>query len=293
MAHTFGQSDADDAVVGKSGSGRGIVGESKDQAGVAGISKNFVGVWGESASDGHPGVFGRSQKWQGVHGESDNQAGVVGISKNFVGVWGESSNDKHPGVFGRSQKWQGVHGESDDQAGVVGVSKHFVGVWGEGSPAGFFKGDVHVTGDLILEGADLAEQFEVADTLGCGEEVGPGMVVVLNDDGALAPSTREYDTRVAGVVSGAGDRVPAIVLDRQETGGSSWRRAVALVGKAWCQADATTRPIQVGDLLTTSSSRGHAMAASDRHAAFGAIIGKALTPLTSGTGLVLVLVGLG
>ncbi len=251
MAHKFGQSDVDDAVVGSSGSGRGVLGESNDQAGVAGVSKNFIGVWGESTSDAHPGVFGRSKKWQGVHGESDEQAGVVGVSKKSVGVWGE------------------------------------------GSPAGFFKGDVHVTGDLILEGADVAEQFDVADMLGGDEEVGPGTVVVLNDLGALTLSTREYDTRVAGVVSGAGDRVPALVLDRQETNGSSWRRAVALMGKVWCQAEATTRPIQVGDLLTTSSKRGHAMAASDRNAAFGAVIGKALTPLSSGTGLVLVLVGLG
>jgi hypothetical protein len=44
--------------------------------------------------------------------------------------------------------------------------------------------------------------------------------------------------------------------------------------------------------LTTSSTPGHAMAAVDRDAAFGAVIGKALTPLGSSTGLVLVLVGL-
>jgi hypothetical protein len=69
--------------------------------------------------------------------------------------------------------------------------------------------------------------------------------------------------------------------------------AVAVVGKAWCLADALDSPIEVGDLLTTSARPGHAMAARELTAAFGAVIGKAMTPLASGRGPVLVLVGLG
>ncbi|MFC7649427.1 hypothetical protein ACFQX6_60345 [Streptosporangium lutulentum] len=65
------------------------------------------------------------------------------------------------------------------------------------------------------------------------------------------------------------------------------------MGKVWCQSDASLHPIRVGDLLTTSSTPGHAMAAVDRNASFGAVLGKALSPLALGTGLVLVLVGLG
>jgi hypothetical protein len=68
---------------------------------------------------------------------------------------------------------------------------------------------------------------------------------------------------------------------------------VAVVGKAWCLADAQATPIEVGDLLTTSERPGHAMAAREPSAAFGAVIGKALTPLGDGCGMVLVLVGLG
>jgi hypothetical protein len=66
-----------------------------------------------------------------------------------------------------------------------------------------------------------------------------------------------------------------------------------VVGKAWCLADADPSPIAVGDLLTTSLRPGHAMSAVDGSRAFGAVIGKALTPLTSGAGRVLVLVGMG
>jgi len=66
-----------------------------------------------------------------------------------------------------------------------------------------------------------------------------------------------------------------------------------VVAKSLNLTDTTAEPIRIGDLLTTSGSEGHAMRASDRLSAFGAVIGKALSPLNAGTGLVLVLVGLG
>jgi len=47
-----------------------------------------------------------------------------------------------------------------------------------------------------------------------------------------------------------------------------------------------------GDLLTTSDTPGHAMRATDRTRAYGATIGKAMSSLKDGRGLVLVLVSL-
>jgi hypothetical protein len=67
---------------------------------------------------------------------------------------------------------------------------------------------------------------------------------------------------------------------------------LALNGKVFCKADAVYAPIAVGDLLTTSSTRGHAMKASDATRAFGAVIGKALQPLAEGQGLIPMLVTL-
>jgi hypothetical protein len=95
---------------------------------------------------------------------------------------------------------------------------------------------------------------------------------------------------VIGILSGLGDRKPTLVLDRLAS--NRLRHAVAVVDKAWCMAEAADGPIEVGDLLTTSDRSGHAMAAQDPASAFGAVIGKALTPLASGCGAVLVLVGL-
>ena len=96
--------------------------------------------------------------------------------------------------------------------------------------------------------------------------------------------------RVAGVVSGAGDYRPAIVLDRRAS--QRIRKPIALLGKVYCKVDADFGAIEVGDLLTTSDTPGHAMKTTDPMRAFGAVIGKALRPLGTGRGLIPILVGL-
>jgi hypothetical protein len=126
-------------------------------------------------------------------------------------------------------------------------------------------------GDVVL--ADCAECFEV-----CGPDaIEPGTVMAIDEQGALRPSGRGYDKRVAGVVSGAGNYRTAIVLGESERAGN--RAVVALVGKTYCKVDAGLAPIEAGDLLTSSDTPGHAMKATDPNRAFGAVIGKALKPL--------------
>jgi hypothetical protein len=141
-------------------------------------------------------------------------------------------------------------------------------------------------GDIILRNADCAEDFDVAEMA----SIGPGTVVALDANGAVRESRDAYERAVAGVVSGAGDLKPGIRLDRRDTGRT--RLPVALVGKVFCKADATFGAIQAGDLLTSSPTPGHAMKASDPARAFGAVIGKALTPLASGRDLIPILVAL-
>ena len=111
-----------------------------------------------------------------------------------------------------------------------------------------------------------------------------------DNPGHLKRSASAYDTRVAGVVSGANGIQPGISL-RQEgvvEGGEN----VALSGRVYVQADAALGAIHPGDLLTTSDTPGHAMRVSDHARAQGAILGKAMTPLESGKGLILMLVTL-
>jgi hypothetical protein len=140
------------------------------------------------------------------------------------------------------------------------------------------------TGDIILQNADCAEDFDVADL----ELAEPGTVMVLNADGSLRPCNLPYDRKAVGVISGAGEYRPGIVLDRKPSAGP--RAPIAMFGKVFCKVDAAHGCIEVGDLLTTSPTAGHAMKAADPTRAFGALIGKALRAHTSGCGLIPILV---
>ncbi len=141
-------------------------------------------------------------------------------------------------------------------------------------------------GDIVLQNADCAEDFDILET----EAAGPGTVMVFDEAGTLQQSKRAYDKKVAGVISGGGDCRPALVLDRRRS--PNTRMPLALAGKVYCKVDAQCSPIEVGDLLTTSCTPGHAMKADDLSKAFGAVIGKALRPLKSGHGLIPILAAL-
>jgi hypothetical protein len=142
------------------------------------------------------------------------------------------------------------------------------------------------TGRASYSGGDCAEDFTVLDD----RSVDPGTVLVIDDSGSLCPSEEPYDRRVAGIVSGAGGIGPGIVLGHEESKPDTM--PLALTGKVFCKVDTAEGAIRVGDLLTSSSTRGHAMAASDPTRAFGAVIGKALRPWNDGIGLIPVLVSL-
>jgi hypothetical protein len=139
----------------------------------------------------------------------------------------------------------------------------------------------------LLGGADLAEPFAMS-----GGTVPVGALVVIDDEnpGKLKLSDRAYDTRVAGIVSGAGGVKPGLTLSQKDVFEDG--QNVAINGRVYCLADALYGVIKPGDLLTTSNTPGHAMGATDRDRANGSVIGKAMSPLADGQGLVLVLVSL-
>ena len=112
----------------------------------------------------------------------------------------------------------------------------------------------------------------------------------INRDGDLQPCSHAYDKKVAGVVSGAGNFKPGIILGRQKSQGNAL--LISLVGKVYCNVDAQYSPIEVGDLLTTSPTPGHAMKAADPWKAFGCVIGKALRPVDKGQRLIPILISL-
>lgn len=144
--------------------------------------------------------------------------------------------------------------------------------------------NVHVMG-----GADLAEPFNTVDA----NKLEPGMVMAIDSDnpGQLLLAESAYDTKVAGIVSGA-NGISAGMTMSQEGTPASGSVPVALTGRVYAWADASYGAITPGDLLTTSDTPGHAMKVTDHGRAQGAIIGKAMSKLSEGKGLVLVLVTL-
>jgi hypothetical protein len=287
----------------------GVRGESQEAEGVRGIGHKGAGVVG--SSEKWYGTFGESQEGDGVRGIGHKGAGVVGSSEQWIGVYGGSQSTTGgsgvvgdavgTGVMGVSKTWHGVYGETQSPAAgagvwgehkgagsaVVGISNSGTGIYGKGGRlAGYFEGDVEVTGDLRLLNADCAEDFDICAT----EQSEPGTVMVLGAEGTLEQSHQAYDKRVAGVVSGAGEYKPGIVLDKRTS--SNIRQPIALLGKVYCKVDAGYGAIAIGDLLTTSPTPGHAMKAEDPLKAFGAVIGKALRPLKEGQGLLPILIAL-
>lgn len=109
--------------------------------------------------------------------------------------------------------------------------------------------------------------------------------------GELTLAAQAYDKRVAGCLSGAGGLQPGLVMQQGDLARPSVF-PVALTGRVYCRADASFGAIQPGDLLTTSATPGHLQLLSDPAQAFGAVIGKAMSALEDGLGLVLVLVTL-
>ncbi len=312
-----------------SGTTYGVFGQAQSTSGTgvyalaaAGSGTTF-GVYAQSNSPNGTGVSGRAAATTGlavgVLGESNASIGigVKGVANAVpagqtpvVGVRGEAGATSGPayGVFGLSGSASGyglyatntaTNGYAGYFADQVRVNDALYVHDGSASSATIildanFNGDGRViTEELeITGGSDLAEHFDVAVFPGFETPL-PGMVVSIDTEipGRLAISATPYDGLVAGIISGAGD-VETGLLMGQRGSIADGDFPVALVGRVYVLVDADYGPVHPGDLLTTSGTPGHAMLAADRERSQGAVIGKAMTGLESGQGLVLVLVSL-
>ena len=108
--------------------------------------------------------------------------------------------------------------------------------------------------------------------------------------GRLIASGGAYDTRVAGVVSGAGGVNHGIRMGQDDV--LDGDTLLAMTGRVHVRCSTENGPIRPGDRLTTASLTGHAMKVTDSARSVGAVIGKAMSSLDEETGLVLVLVNL-
>lgn len=139
----------------------------------------------------------------------------------------------------------------------------------------------------VLCGGDYAE---AVNAKGSRKTYEPGDVLVIgdSDEGEVQKSVEPYSTMVAGIFA----TKPGVIGRRQSLLKESEEIPMAMVGIVPTKVTAENGPIHRGDLLVTSSTIGYAMKGTDRSRLVGAVIGKAMGPLESGTGVIEVLVTL-
>ena len=138
-------------------------------------------------------------------------------------------------------------------------------------------GDANITGNLYL-GKNLTDLAEYIFSEG---DVEPADVVVVSDDMKVKKSYKPYDKKAIGVIS----TEPAAVF-----GGGKGDVELAISGRVPVKATNENGAIEPGDLLTTSSTPGHAMKCTSIGKCFGNVIGKALTRLEEEKGTVIMIV---
>ncbi len=154
-----------------------------------------------------------------------------------------------------------------------------------------------VNGSLNVSGTGTfnlihAQYQDVAEWVPSGERLAPGTVVVIDGTGSnrVTPSSRAYDTAIAGVVSAT----PGVLLGEE----AATKSQIATTGRVRVHVDASKSPIAAGDLLVTSDRPGTAMKSEPidvggvRIHRPGTLVGKALEPLPAGEGDILVLLSL-
>jgi len=163
-------------------------------------------------------------------------------------------------------------------------------------------GQIHTSGGIVFPDGNIqtvaytgtcgADYAEAVDVTGDRTKYEPGDILVIDPDapGKFLKSNQAYSTLVAGIYS----TKPGFVGRKQpatpET--SATEVPMAMVGRVPTKVSAENGPIKVGDLLVASSTLGHAMKGTDRSLLTGAVVGKALGSLDSGTGVIEVLVTL-
>ncbi len=256
--------------------------------GVYAVASSFTGntiaVNGEAYSPNGTGVLGQ--------GGQDGVVGTTNTTNAFaVGVSGVSEGTTGPGV--------GVFGEVWSPQGVAGLFiNRPTGDILRGSVSQFpdvpvFRvdgsGRVFADGGFQPSGADFAESMAVS---GDRSKYAAGDLLVIDPTAnrRLALANQPYSTLVAGIYS----TKPGMLGTTRKVDEAAPAEDVPLgvVGIVPCKVTAENGPINVGDLLVTSSTAGHAMKGTDRSRMLGAVVGKALEPLPKGSGVIQVLVTL-
>jgi hypothetical protein len=142
------------------------------------------------------------------------------------------------------------------------------------------------TGRVFSDGAYFAGGADVAEYIAVSEPVEPGDVVELDPHNPkhYRKARAAYSTLLAGVIS----TQPGVVLGARTQ--SEGRALLALVGRVPVKATTENGPIRLGDLLTSASKPGYAMRCESAAQCEWALLGKAISSLEHGEGVIVMLI---
>lgn len=252
---------------------------------------NVIGVNGQTLSPQGNGVLGNYTSSTGGGG-----GGVIGLTNSADFGFSYATRGTATANTGSAVA---LFGETYSQDGwpayfVNRASGNImVGVVGQNPDVPVFRidgtGRVFANGGFQPSGADFAESMAV---VGDRSKYTPGDLLVIEPaaNRHLSLSQQPYSSLVAGIYS----TKPGLLGSTRRVDETPAKDEVplAVVGIVPCKVTTENGPIQVGDLLVTSSTPGHAMRGTDRGRMLGAVVGKALEPLSEGTGVIQVLVTL-
>lgn len=275
-----------------------------------------ITMWVESSADNASAIYGVASSPVGgfaVNGEVSSPAGIGVIGNNTSSTGGGGGGvigQTNSADFGFSYATRGsavattgsavaIFGETHSPDGTPGYFLNraggniIVGHVGLNDDKSVFRvdgtGRVFADGGFQPNGADFAESMAVAGDR-TNYEPGDLLVIDATANRHVALSQQPYSTLVAGIYSSK----PGLLGTTRGVDASTPRNEIplAVVGIVPCKVTAENGPIQIGDLLVTSSTPGYAMRGTDRYKLVGAVVGKALEPFTGGKGMIEVLVTL-
>ena len=220
--------------------------------------------------------------------QGDNsQAYWITGGNNILKIGGNGGNEPASGAI--NVLWNGNVGIGTTNPGAkLEVSGSLKLTANSGGAITFQDGTTQSTAYTgVTCGGDYAESVDVT---GSRTNYEPGDVLVIDPDvsGKFLKSADPYSTSVSGIYS----TKPGTVGRRQTTAKSPDEVPMAVVGIVPAKVSAENGPIKRGDLLVSSSKIGYAMKGTDRSRLVGAVIGKAMGNLDTGTGVIEVLVTL-
>jgi hypothetical protein len=166
-----------------------------------------------------------------------------------------------------------VFGETLEQGDVVVIAKKQTSLFS--SPDG-----------VLVPEVDFTENSY--DTSVCGIVCEVKVSLKPEKEKAAKPASRSSKAVAAQIEVASLEELAAVDRSKVESGQIGLMVTSGVF--AHCKIDADIAPINIGDLLTTSPTKGHAQKVLDPSKATGAIIGKALGSLNTGKGKIPVMV---